>query len=416
MGMSVNLSENGVFVATNRNFAVESPVDLELLLPGETTTFLEGVIKRTSKAGSSSLKSGIGIQIVRNDQHFVDFIAARNERKSFKTDCQTGAKTFDLSISYASRDMMANSCIEPEKRQHKRVSIARGAITTGIAATTRALILNISKSGMLVQSEGRLTVGSTYPVKIHYQDETLSMTARAMWALMAEGIKDSRGLHIPVYLTGMQFHEGADKIESLLVVAEADAAVTPMHTRTPLRTLSEGACRDRSNPEASDCQPQNSYGLSSKASEKEMPQENTKNRRSARKYFERGKLEFWNGNFTRAAHLFEYAISHDNSSGKYFSFYAQTLAKLGKLHGAEQAIREALSIDPTNADYLVEAGNIHYALGFHGRAKENFEMALNFQPSHVKAHRALFRLKSSTDGTHILNNNPMRTFKRIIER
>ena len=416
MGMSVNLSESGVFVTTNRNFAVESPVALELLLPGETTAFLEGVIKRTSKSGSPSAKSGIGIHIVKNDQHFVDFIVSRHQRKRFETDCQTGAKTFDLSIYDTIRDVMGNKHTVLEKRQHKRVSIARRAITTGIAATTRALILNISKCGMLIKSEGRLTIGSTYPVKIHYQDKTLSMTARAMWALMTDGIEDSRGHHIPVYLTGMQFQAGADKIESLLAVVEGDTAVTTMHIRSPLRTLSKEACRDRSDPEALDCPPQNSHELSSKASEEEMPQEITKNKRSARRYFERGKLEFWNGNFTRAAQLFEDAISHDNSPGKYFSFYAQTLAKLGKLHGAEQAIREALSIDPTNADYLVEAGNIHYALGFHGRAKENFELALNFQPSHVKAHKALFRLKSSTDGPHILNNNPMRTFKRIMER
>ena len=44
MGMSGNLSDCGIFIKTNRDFAIDSPLDIELLLPGKQTAFLKGIM------------------------------------------------------------------------------------------------------------------------------------------------------------------------------------------------------------------------------------------------------------------------------------------------------------------------------------------------------------------------------------
>jgi len=41
MGMSGNLSECGLFINTNRDFAVDSPMDIELLLPDEKSSLVQ---------------------------------------------------------------------------------------------------------------------------------------------------------------------------------------------------------------------------------------------------------------------------------------------------------------------------------------------------------------------------------------
>ncbi len=401
MGMSGNLSESGLFINTNRKFAVDSPIELELLLPGKKTAFLKGIIKRISRAGVSSVKNGLGIQIVENDQTFIDFVKADTcKGECFRRDHKAKQKTATLSHTDNDTNIISRKNTFPEKRRHRRLSVGKITVTTEIAATTQAVLMNISKSGMLVKSNRRLTVGYTYPVKIRYRDKTLSMRACAMWALLVEGVVDLCGNHIPFYLTGMQFPGDLHVIESFLAVLESDASVAMIQIHGAQQMSSLGMrfqqrC-NHSNKESADRSLQNSQRRLFEISETETAQEIIKNEKSARRYFERGKLEFWNGNFAKAKRLFECALSHDSSSGKYHSFYAQTLAKLGNLHEAEQAIQKALNLDPFNSDYMIEAGNIYSAMGLSGRAKESYETALNLHPSSIEAHKALFRLRSSS--------------------
>jgi curved DNA-binding protein CbpA len=109
----------------------------------------------------------------------------------------------------------------------------------------------------------------------------------------------------------------------------------------------------------------------------------------ARREFEKGKLEFWNGCMPEAGKCFQNAIYLDNTPARYFFFHAKTLQNLGNLREAEKAIRNALKIDPANPDYLVEAGKIYYGLGLTYRAREKFEMALRIQPSNTKARQGV---------------------------
>jgi curved DNA-binding protein CbpA len=145
---------------------------------------------------------------------------------------------------------------------------------------------------------------------------------------------------------------------------------------------------------------------------------NISNDELAIQYFEQGKLEFWNGNFSEAEILFQHALYFCNSSAKYFHYYAKTLLKLGKFREAEKAIRLALKLDSSNSDYLTEAGYIYHALGLSNRAEETFEMALEVEPSHMKARKGIEEIRDASESGNFNETlfNPMKALKKIIAR
>lgn len=142
------------------------------------------------------------------------------------------------------------------------------------------------------------------------------------------------------------------------------------------------------------------------------------NRQLAHRYFEQGKIEFWNGNYSEAEILFQHTLYLCRNSAKYFYYYAKTLLKVHKFREAEKAIKEALNADPYNSDYLTEAGYIYHALGLSGRAEENFEMALGVEPSHTLAQKGIQGIKNSRDYRCSDENflNPVRVLKKIMNR
>lgn len=145
---------------------------------------------------------------------------------------------------------------------------------------------------------------------------------------------------------------------------------------------------------------------------------NISNSELAHQYFEQGKIEFWNSNYSDAEILFQHALYLCRTSAKYFYYYAKTLLKVEKFREAEKSIREALKLDPNNSDYLTEAGYIYHALGLSGRAEGNFEMALGFEPSHINAQKGIQGVKSTRDNGNADEYifNPVKAFRKIITR
>ena len=142
------------------------------------------------------------------------------------------------------------------------------------------------------------------------------------------------------------------------------------------------------------------------------------NKAFARQEFEKGIVEFWNDNLPAAEMFLQKSVSLDNSSGKYFYYYAKTLLSLGKLQEAEKTIREAHKLDPSNADYLVEAGYIYQAMNLTHRARENFEIALRLEPSHIKAREGITDLQKKNKNGWFMHSisNPIKALKKTIVR
>ena len=59
-GILSNLSQNGLFIRTNRGFAPGTTVDIELVMPDNTLCRIKGVVKRTIKTPMSSMKKRHG--------------------------------------------------------------------------------------------------------------------------------------------------------------------------------------------------------------------------------------------------------------------------------------------------------------------------------------------------------------------
>lgn len=101
---------------------------------------------------------------------------------------------------------------------------------------------------------------------------------------------------------------------------------------------------------------------------------------TARQRAQRGRVEFWNENYTEAANLFAEASYYDSQSARYHYYYSEALFKLGNYKEASRVIRRAIELDPENPDYIAMEGHIFFGLGLKLRAKRCFEEALKRNP------------------------------------
>ena len=72
--ISGDLSESGLFIRTNRGCNVETPIDIELSLPGNRVSFLKGIVRRTVRTPIPTMRNGMGIEIIEKDETFRDFV------------------------------------------------------------------------------------------------------------------------------------------------------------------------------------------------------------------------------------------------------------------------------------------------------------------------------------------------------
>ena len=85
-GILSNLSQNGLFIRTNRGFAPGSTVDIQLVMPDNTVCRLRGVVKRTIKTPMSSMKNGMGIELTEKDAAYLNFMESFGQEKELATE------------------------------------------------------------------------------------------------------------------------------------------------------------------------------------------------------------------------------------------------------------------------------------------------------------------------------------------
>ncbi len=109
--------------------------------------------------------------------------------------------------------------------------------------------------------------------------------------------------------------------------------------------------------------------------------------------FQHGIEAFKKKDFAVAAELFGQAAYIDSSVGDYHYYQSIAYRKLKRFHDAQKAVSQALKLDPLNADYITESGNIFLELGFHLRAKAAFEKAFKLDADNRKAADGLKKVK-----------------------
>lgn len=80
--ISGDLSENGLFIRTNRGYNAETTIDIELSLPGNRISFLKGIVRRSIRTPIPTMKNGMGIEIIEKDKTFIDFIKSVSDERS----------------------------------------------------------------------------------------------------------------------------------------------------------------------------------------------------------------------------------------------------------------------------------------------------------------------------------------------
>ena len=73
-GIMRDVSENGMFVMSSKDFTKNMAINIELSLPDNKTSLLKGTITRNMGLGSIWL-TGVGIKLTEKDETFHNFLA-----------------------------------------------------------------------------------------------------------------------------------------------------------------------------------------------------------------------------------------------------------------------------------------------------------------------------------------------------
>jgi len=204
--ISSDLSESGLFIRTKRGFCVDTPIDIELSLPGNRVSFLKGIVRRSIRTPIPIKKNGMGIEIIEKDQTFVDFIKSISEEQT-----ENGAgKQRRLGVEKVSSiscdtEKINTSHTIPERRRYKRVKVEHMEVICDMPSTSYMKILDISKNGVFVKTDRKLDIGKKYALKIGYGNNVLLAKAAVVWSLSDDnGELTGARLH-PIHFAGMKF-------------------------------------------------------------------------------------------------------------------------------------------------------------------------------------------------------------------
>jgi hypothetical protein len=75
-GLLTDVSENGLFVRSNRDFAMGVAIDIELFMPDNNNSILKGIIRRKIELPDSHRKYGLGIEIIKKDARYKTFLSS----------------------------------------------------------------------------------------------------------------------------------------------------------------------------------------------------------------------------------------------------------------------------------------------------------------------------------------------------
>ncbi len=225
-GISSDVSESGLFIRTNRGIPVDTPIDIEMFLPGKRVSFLKGIVRRTTRT-SVSTKNGMGVEIIERDQNFVHLLnlllggkeqdEAREEIFPDMADMTDQPSLERVSFAGQAKNSGLQESNTPEKRNHVRFGVEDMDVSGHLSFANEVKIINICMGGVMVRADRRLNIGSKYTLKIGYGDKMLITKAAVAWSLLAEGIEDSQGNIVPIYAAGMQLKDVPnEKIRDLI--------------------------------------------------------------------------------------------------------------------------------------------------------------------------------------------------------
>ena len=130
-----------------------------------------------------------------------------------------------------------------------------------------------------------------------------------------------------------------------------------------------------------------------------VPQEKKKKEevttaQDAEKNFKQGIDAFKKKDFKTAIKSLRFATQLEPKQPKYWSYLSLFLTKIpDKMEEAEEALLEAITLEPYNAEHYVNLGMIYMKGGSKKKALNQFEKALKFDPDNEKAKKGIKQIK-----------------------
>jgi tetratricopeptide (TPR) repeat protein len=126
----------------------------------------------------------------------------------------------------------------------------------------------------------------------------------------------------------------------------------------------------------------------------EKPKEEVTTAQDAEKHFKQGVGAFKKKDFKTAINSLRFATQLEPKQAKYWSYLSLFLTKIpDKMQEAEEALLEAITLEPYNAEHYVNLGMIYMKGGSKKKAHNQFEKALKFEPDNEKAKKGIKQIK-----------------------
>jgi len=110
----------------------------------------------------------------------------------------------------------------------------------------------------------------------------------------------------------------------------------------------------------------------------------------AAEQFNNGMKDYKIGNFWGAVEAFRWACQFAPENSEYLFYKGLALSRIPRRsHEAEEDLRNAIGLDPTNGNYYLELGNLYLKTGMKARAAAVFSEGLQATPGSERLQKAL---------------------------
>lgn len=79
-GILCDVSENGLFVKSNRDFIMDTAISIEIFMPDNTNSLVKGIVKRKIEMSESYRKHGLGIEIIEKDASYQQYVRFQSKK------------------------------------------------------------------------------------------------------------------------------------------------------------------------------------------------------------------------------------------------------------------------------------------------------------------------------------------------
>jgi len=77
-GQLCDISENGLFIRSNRGFTIGTVMDIEIFMPDNSIALLKGIVRRIIDLPESDRKFGIGVELMEKDMTYKHLLKLLN--------------------------------------------------------------------------------------------------------------------------------------------------------------------------------------------------------------------------------------------------------------------------------------------------------------------------------------------------